>query len=312
MQNQKIILAGGAGLVGLNLIQEMQQQGFTNILVLDKHQANLQIAAKLFPTVNFQYADLAIDGEWKNHLDEAKVVVMLQAQIGDLNSQTFVKNNIVSTQHMIQASQRYNVPYIVHISSSVVNSVVLDDYVSSKKAQEKLVMESGISYVVLRPTLMFGWFDRKHLGWLSRWMKKIPIFPVPGNGRYSRQPLYVRDFCRIIVECLKNKKPNAIFDISGLEKINYIDMIRDIKKVTHSRALILKIPYWVFFVLLKVWSWFDSLPPFTTDQLRALLAKDEFEVIDWPNIFNVKPTPWLQAVNQTFTDSKYSNVTLKF
>jgi hypothetical protein len=47
---------------------------------------------------------------------------------------------------------------------------------------------------------MFGWFDRKHLGWLSRFMKKVPVFPIPGHGRYMRQPLYGgRDFANIII-----------------------------------------------------------------------------------------------------------------
>jgi hypothetical protein len=42
--------------------------------------------------------------------------------------------------------------------------------------------------LVLRPTPMFGWFDRKRLGWLSTFMRMTPVCPVPGHGRYVRQP----------------------------------------------------------------------------------------------------------------------------
>ena len=52
---------------------------------------------------------------------------------------------------------------------------------------------------------MFGLFDRKHLGWLSKFMSKSPIFPIPGKGKYLRQPLYVKDFCKIIEECLNGR-----------------------------------------------------------------------------------------------------------
>ena len=45
---------------------------------------------------------------------------------------------------------------------------------------------------------MFGWFDRKHLGWLARFMQRAPVFPIPGDGRYLRQPLYVGDLCNVI------------------------------------------------------------------------------------------------------------------
>ena len=100
---------------------------------------------------------------------------------------------------------RAKVPYLVQISSSVVNSAAIDCYTESKKAQEKIALESGIPCVVLRPTLMFGWFDRKHLGWLARFMARMPVFPVPGHGRYLRQPLYAGDFCDIIMACIERR-----------------------------------------------------------------------------------------------------------
>jgi len=120
----------------------------------------------------------------------------------------------------------------------------------------KRTRENGIRIwyknVVLRPTLMFGWFDRKHLGWLSRFMKKVPIFPIPGDGKYIRQPLYVKDFCNIIIDCIQTRK-EGIYDITGIEKVYYVDIIKAIKKYTKSKTLILNIPYWLFYTLLYIW-----------------------------------------------------------
>ncbi|MET0185233.1 MAG: NAD-dependent epimerase/dehydratase family protein, partial [Achromobacter sp.] len=204
------------------------------------------------------------------------------------------------------------VPHTVHISSSVVESVAKDDYTNTKRAQEKIVLASGINTVVLRPTLMFGWFDRKHLGWLSRFMQRVPVFPIPGNGRYMRQPLYVGDFCSIIVSCIEKGISGQIYNISGREKVDYIDIIREIKRATNARAKIVKIPYGLFYALLKVWGTFDKNPPFTADQLQALVAHDEFEVIDWPTIFGVTATPFAQAIDQTMNDPEYGKVVLEF
>jgi len=174
------------------------------------------------------------------------------------------------------------------------------------------VLDSGISAPILRPTLMFGWFDRKHLGWLSRFMKKVPIFPIPGDGKYMRQPLYSGDFCDIIISCIENNISEGVFNISGHEKIDYIDMIREIKNAIRAKTLILKIPYDLFYILLWIWSLFDRDPPFTLQQLKALTASDEFEVIDWPGIFNVPYTPFSKAINVTFNDPEYSKVILDF
>ena len=193
----KILLPGGAGLVGQNLVARLREKGYSNIVVLDKHRANIEVLRRVQPEITVEYADLAEPGDWQRHLVGADVVVMLQAQIGGNDYQEFVRNNIDSTRLIIKAIKSNDVPYLVHISSSVVESVADDFYTNTKKEQEKMVLESGIACPVLRPTLMFGWFDRKHLGWLSRFMKKVPVFPIPGHGRYMRQPLYVGDFANI-------------------------------------------------------------------------------------------------------------------
>lgn len=309
---KKIVLPGGAGLVGQNLIVRLREQGYSNIVVLDKHRANLAVLNKVHAGVTAEYADLSAPGEWQRHFFGADVVVMLQAQIGGNDRGTFVRNNIDSTRLITKEITGNGVPYTVHISSSVVESVVNDFYSDTKREQEQVVLESGINCTILRPTLMFGWFDRKHLGWLSRFMLRSPIFPIPGSGRYLRQPLYVGDFCNVIVSCIKAESAKGIYDISGLEKIYYIDLIRAIKSTIASRSLIVRIPYGVFHALLWLWSLADRDPPFTTQQLAALIAPDEFAVIDWPRIFGVTPTSFAAAIEETFKDVRYGKVELEF
>ena len=159
---------------------------------------------------------------------------------------------------------------------------------------------------------MYGWFDRKHLGWLAKFMRKSPIFPIPGDGHFMRQPLYAGDFCDIIISSIHKPNINGIFNISGHEKIDYIDMIRMLKKAIHSKTWIVKIPYGVFHRLLTVWAFFDKNPPFTTQQLEALVGQDEFEMIDWPSIFGVSFTPLVVALKEVHGDPRYSSIVLEF
>lgn len=311
-RNQKILLPGGAGLVGQNLVARLKAKGYSNITVLDKHRNNLAVLQKVQPDVTAIYADLAEPGAWLQYFEGASTVVMLQAQIGGNNYQEFVRNNIDATRLILEAIKNYRIPQLVHISSSVVESVADDFYTNTKKDQEQMVLESGISCPILRPTLMFGWFDRKHLGWLSRFMQKVPVFPIPGDGKYMRQPLYAGDFCNVIISCIENNIAPGLYNISGHEEVDYIDIIREIKRAIRANTPIIKIPYSIFYGLLWTWSLFDKNPPFTTQQLAALSAKDEFEVIDWPGIFGVPYTPFQQAIHETFNDPVYGKVTLEF
>lgn len=306
-----VFITGAAGLVGQNLIPALKKTGEFKIVAADKHKANLDVLRRLHPDLEIIETDLSKRGTWQERLSSCELAVLLQAQIGGLNEREFIDNNIIATELCLEAMSEGQTEYFVHASSSVVNSMADDFYTRSKTAQEELVKSSEVKHVILRPTLMFGWFDRKHLGWLKRFMEEKPVFPIPGNGKYSRQPLYGGDFSAIIASSLKTQK-TGIFNISGRQKIDYIDLIRAIKATVGARTPIIKIPYSVFWALLKIYAVFDENPPFTTSQLEALVTPDVFEVIDWPEIFDVEETPLTDALQKTFLHPEYSHITLEF
>ncbi len=307
----RVLVAGGAGLVGQNLIPKLKADAGVSILAIDKHPQNTKILRELHPEIDVIEADLADPGAWAAEVRQCDKIVMLQAQIGGLEQEPFTRNNITSTNRILEAAAGGQAKYLCHISSSVVNSKAVDLYTESKKAQEAVVAQTSLQHVILRPTLMFGWFDRKHLGWLRRFMDRSLVFPIPGHGRYPRQPLYAGDFSAIVDSTLKTQLTGA-YNISGLAKVDYIDLIRMIKEVAKARATVIKIPYTLFGALLAARATFDKNPPFTTKQLEALVISETFEVIDWPAIFNVPATPLREALDLTFNHPVYSKVALTF
>ena len=311
----KVFLPGGAGLVGLNLIAKIiEVHSEWEILVVDKKLEAVEIGKKLFPKVRFLCENLTFKGNqrWHKEILNYDCCVLLQAEIGNIDIDQFELNNVFSTKLVLEELKKSKVKRIVHISSSVVNSVSKDVYTKTKIKQEKLVINEFPDALVLRPTLMFGWFDRKHLGWLYRFMKKIPILPIPGRGRFKRQPLFVGDFCKIIVRTLENNYIKGVYDISGLEKIDYVDLMSMMKYLSRSKTIFIFLPIQLFDFFLKLWSFISSNPAFTSSQLKALTAGDEFEIMDWPKIFSVKNTPLKEALDITFRNQRYSNVFIPF
>lgn len=307
----RVVVTGAAGLVGQNLVARLTVKPSISIVGLDKHPTNTALLARLHPGIKVLEADLAEPGDWGAHFAGADAVVVNQAQIGGLRREDFVRNNVVATERILEAAARHNVPYVVQVSSSVVNSRAQDFYVETKTEQERIALASGLPMVVLRPTLMFGWFDRKHLGWLRRFMDRTPVFPVPGHGRYLRQPLFAGDFASIIAACIE-KRPSGVYDISGLEQVTYIDLIRLIHAIARPRARIVRVPYHAFWTMLWTYALVDRDPPFTTRQLEALVLPETFPVIDWPGLFGVRPTPLRKALEETFLDPRYGKIVLDF
>src|ERR1700679_2771153 len=275
MSTRKIVITGAAGLVGQNLLPRLKRKNLGELVAIDKHPQNTAILRQLHPKLRVVEADLAEPGAWQQELEGCTHLMIGHAQIGGVVAEEYVRNNITATERLLEAALRYKVPYAVSISSSVVNSMAVDDYTETKKAQEALNAASGIRQVVLRPTLMFGWFDRKHVGWLARFMQRVPVFPIPGSGRFLRQPLYAADFCEVIVSSIVNEKTGA-YNITGMERIDYLDLIRLLKQATGAKARIVKLPYRVFWTLLKINALWDKNPPFTARQLEALVTPDVF------------------------------------
>lgn len=308
---ERIFISGAAGLVGQNLIISLLESSKYTIVAADKHPINTKILSDLHPEIEVIDTDISTSGPWEDAAAACDLAVSLHAQIGGMDNTDFDRNNIVATTRLLSVLERGRCNYIVHISSSAVKSRACDFYSKSKKEQENIIFQSKIPHVVLRPTLMYGWFDRKHLGWLKEFMRKTPFFPIPGNGKYVRQPLYVRDFLAIIERCLKRKITGS-YDISGLENIDYVDLIIALRTAANLRTPIVKIPYALFWVLLKMYESIDRNPPFTTFQLKALMIPEIFDTDDWPRIFEIEPTSLGLGLEETFRHPIYSKISLGF
>ncbi|MBI4095613.1 MAG: NAD-dependent epimerase/dehydratase family protein [DPANN group archaeon] len=296
----KAVVTGAAGLVGQNLIPMLTKE-FEEVVCIDKHEENLELLKNLNPNITAVQADCSEDGEWQKHIAGADVLITMAAQISARDSELFYKNSFLATKNAVGTAKKYNVPHIIHISSSVVISKADDDYTKTKRMAEEHVVKSGMPYTILRPSLIYGPFDNKHLGYLSRFLEKSPLFPVPGDGKIIRQPIYVLDVAKVIASAARRGPKDKIYNLIGNEKIFYADLIKTIAKIKNIRRLIVPLPISLFAFLMNAHAKITGNPPFTEDQLKALVAGDVFQPDSWPEIFGVPYTPFETAWREMLT-----------
>ena len=286
---KKIILAGGAGLVGQSLLRVLDHRKY-QIIVLDKDRALINRLKSKFTHVKFIPMNLSNRLALENFDISCDCIVMMQAQIKGIDYDVFNKNSVMSTQNLIESMKKLKKqPYLIHISSSVINSKADDFYSRSKRLQEELIQYWTGKKVILRPTLMYGEGDNKHFYVLLNLMRKFPFFPLPGNGVYFRQPLYVMDFAKVINDCIKSPRI-GIFNISGLELISFKDCLIKLKKHYKFFSLFIPIPIVLFRWSLRFAALITKKIPFTEQQLDALIIPETFEMIDWPKTFKITYT----------------------
>ncbi|MBI4803460.1 MAG: NAD(P)H-binding protein [Elusimicrobia bacterium] len=139
---------------------------------------------------------------------------------GNFTHADAVHNTII----LFQAAKAAGVKRVVHISITNPSEDSPLEYFSGKARLERVLKESGLSYAILRPTVLFGKEDIliNNIAWALR---RFPIFGVFGNGEYRLQPIYVDDLAQLAVQQGKESK-NAIINAIGPETFTYRNLIR--------------------------------------------------------------------------------------
>jgi uncharacterized protein YbjT (DUF2867 family) len=130
---------------------------------------------------------------------------------------------VQNTATLFRCAKEAGVRRIVHIS--VTHSTNSDlPYYRGKALQEQALIDSGVPYSIVRPTLVFGREDIlvNNIGWL---MRKFPVFPIFGSGGYKVQPVFVEDLARIAVEAARDPG-NLTLDAIGPETFTFEDLVR--------------------------------------------------------------------------------------
>jgi uncharacterized protein YbjT (DUF2867 family) len=144
------------------------------------------------------------------------------------------------SQVIIEAAARAGVQRIVHTSITQPSADSPLPYFSGKARVEQAVRDSGLSFAILRPAVFFGGRDvlLNNIAWLLR---RLPVFGVPGDGRYRVQPIHVEDFARLAV-AQGALRENVTIDAVGPEAYAYDDLVRLLAEAVDRPARIVHMP----------------------------------------------------------------------
>jgi len=147
---------------------------------------------------------------------------------------------VENTQILVRAAKQAGVRRIVHIS---ITNPSLDSslpYFRGKAILEQFVRESGLEYTILRPTVIFGREDIL-MNNIAYFLRRLPIFAIPGNGGYRLQPIFAEDLAELAVES-GHARRNEVIDAVGPEIYTFNELVLKIRDTVHSRAKLLHVP----------------------------------------------------------------------
>jgi NADH dehydrogenase len=208
-----------------------------------------------------------------------------------------VRNTLV----LFDAAVRAGVERVVHVSITNPSEDSPLEYFSGKARLERALVESGLSYAILRPAVIFGKEDIliNNIAWALR---RLPVFGVFGDGSYRLQPIYVEDLAGLAVKQGKGRE-NAVVNAIGPEAFTYRELVETIARLIGVRKPILSVPPEVGYRAAKAIGARTGDVMLTREEIEGLMAGLLY--VDAPPAGTTRLTDWIRehadTLGRTYT-----------
>ena len=147
---------------------------------------------------------------------------------------------VANTEALFDAAKMAGVRRIVHVSITNAQEGSPLEYFHSKGYLERRLRESGLSYAILRPAVLFGPEDIliNNIAWTLRYS---PVFAVFGDGKYHLQPIHVQDLAKLAVEQGAGQE-NALINAVGPEDFTYLELVQAMRRLLGVWRPIVHVP----------------------------------------------------------------------
>jgi NADH dehydrogenase len=165
---------------------------------------------------------------------------------GSFTHDDAVRNSVA----LVDAAAKSGVRRMVHVSIMQPDLESPYSYHRGKAIVEQAVIESGMEYAIVRPSVLFGGADilLNNIAWLLR---HLHVFAIPGDGRYPVRPTHVEDLADLMVG-LGSSAGSVVRNAGGPEVFAFGELVRLIRDAVHARALVTNLPKSVVLPLIGV------------------------------------------------------------
>jgi NADH dehydrogenase len=205
------------------------------------------------------------------------------------NHKTFTHADAVrNTLTLFAAARAAGVERVVHVSITNPAEDSPLEYFSGKARLERALLESGLSYAILRPTVLFGKEDIliNNIAWALR---RLPVFGVFGDGQYKLQPIYVDDLAELAVEQGRERE-NRVINAIGPETFTYRELAARVGEIIGKRRPVVSIPPSLGYAVGWVIGGLVGDVMITREEIAGLMANLLY--VDSPPAGNTKLTDW--------------------
>ena len=210
---------------------------------------------------------------------------------------------VENTKKLVNAAKAAGVKRIVHISIANPSADSHLPYYWGKAANEKAVIESGLEYAILRPTVLVGGGEDILINNIAFLLRRLPIFFIPGDGSYGIQPVYIEDLADLAVEGVYSKE-SYIIDAVGPDSYSFKDLVSLVGETIGAKRPLISLPPRLALLAAQFLSLFVNDVILTPEEVDGLMAN--LLVSNEPARGKTRFDEWL-AENKDKLGTKYAS-----
>ncbi len=178
---------------------------------------------------------------------------------------------VENTRKLVNAAKAAGVKRIVHISIANPSADSHLPYYWGKAANEKAVTESGMSYAILRPTVLVGGGEDVLINNIAFLLRHFPFFFIPSDGMYGIQPVYIEDLADLAVEGVYSRE-NYVIDAVGPDSYTFKDLVKLVGEKVGAKRPLISVPPRLALLAAQFLSLFVSDVILTPEEVDGLMA----------------------------------------
>lgn len=303
-QNSSPVIAvdGATGYLGSHLVSRLRQSG-VNVRCIVHPAAKeddlhfLRSTGAEVRTASLQLPDASLDSA----LSGCLTVVHLIGSIAPKRGERLDQLHGEQTANLVSAAKRTGVEKIVQVTALGTKAGARSTYHQTKSAAEDCVKQSGLKYVILRPSLIVGrQVGGRNSKLISRYLELIKTrsaVPVIGGGKNKLQPVFIGDLTKALeIAAIESKIESGVYEIGGPEVISLREIVEMLMQVVDTPKKIAAIPPALASVLAAVCEGIQDVPTVSRDQVVLATEDNICTENALGTVFGVPLTPVLESL----------------
>lgn len=265
----RIFLTGATGFIGGHVLHALLAAGHT-VTCLARGTGATRLRHAGYPGVAVAEAPFQAATDWPALVAGHDAVVNCVGIIRETAGGSFEEIHTHAPVALFEAAAAVGVRKVVQVSALGADEGATTAYHLSKRDADRRLMELGVPYVVLRPSLVYGPGDHSMTFFQS--LAALPVTPVPGDGQSQLQPLHVEDLARAVVQAVQREDlRNLTLDLGGADTLSFDALLDTLaRRLGKRRALKLHVPLPMMRLAATMTDALGGHGPISSDELSML------------------------------------------